>query len=124
MFQLDYCDQAGTRPPIAAGVFGWSEGVPITARLLIAERVRREFEPLLERFDARGGELPTALVALSANAGAMTPDQAIEIALRAFSANRFFLLVDGRQIIDLDATFLLTPKSSVVFLRLTPLKGG
>jgi hypothetical protein len=124
MFELDYCDQAGTRPPIAAGVFRWSEGVPVTARLLIAERVRREFEPLFERFDARGGELPIALVATSANAHAMTLDQAIETAQRAFSANRFFLLVDGRQIVGLDAPFLLTPKSAVVFLRLTPLKGG
>jgi hypothetical protein len=71
MFELDYCDQAGTRPPIAAGVFRWSEGVPITARLLIAERVRREFEPLLERFGARGGEPPTALVTLGASTRAM-----------------------------------------------------
>jgi hypothetical protein len=124
MFELDYCDQAGTRPPAAAGVLRWSEGVPITARLLIAERVRQEFEPLLERFDARGGELPIALVALSANARAMTLDEAIETALRAFSANRFFLLVDRRQIVGLDTPFPLTPQSAVVFLRLTPLKGG
>lgn len=124
MFEVGYCDQAGAQPPIAVGSLSWSEEVAITARLLIAERVRREFEPLLERFDARGGELPTALVTLSANAGAMTPDQAIETALRAFSANRFFLLVDGRQIVDLDTPFPLTPKSTVVFLRLTPLKGG
>ena len=124
MFELDYCDQAGIRPPIAAGVFHWSEGVPITARLLIAERVRREFEPLLERFDPRGGELPAALVTINANASAMTLDEAIETALRAFSANRFFLLVDRRQIVDLDEPFPLTPKSTLVFLRLTPLKGG
>jgi hypothetical protein len=124
MFQLDYCDQAGTRPPIAAGVFRWSEGVPVTARLLIAERVRLEFAPLFERFDARGGELPIALVTTSANAQAMTLDEVVETALRAFSANRFFVLVDGRQIVGLDAPFLLTPKSAVVFLRLTPLKGG
>ncbi len=123
MFELDYCDQAGTRPPTAAGVLRWSEGVPITARLLIAERVRRELEPLFERFDARGGELPIALVAKSANAPP-TLDEAIDTALRAFSANRFFLLVDGRQIVGLDAPFPLTPKSTVVFLRLTPLKGG
>ena len=124
MLELDYCDQAGTRPPTAAGVFRWSEGVPITARLLIAERVRQEFEPLLERFDARGGELPLALVTMRANAHAMTLDEAIETALRAFSANRFFLLVDRRQIVDLDAPLRLTPQSTVVFLRLTPLQGG
>jgi hypothetical protein len=124
MFELDYCDQAGARPPMAAGMLRWSEGVPITARQLIAERVRSEFEPLLERFDGRGGVLPTALVAMSTNAGAMTLDDAIDTALQAFSANRFFLLVDRRQIADLDAPFPLTSKSTVVFLRLTPLKGG
>ena len=123
MFELDYCAQAGTHPPTAAGVLRWSEAVPITARLLITERLRREFDPLFERFDARGGELPLALVTTSANAPA-TLDQAIETALRAFSANRFFLLVDGRQIVDLDAPFPLTPRSTIVFLRLTPLKGG
>jgi hypothetical protein len=124
MFEIDYCDQAGTKPPIAVGSLSWSEEVPITARLLIAERVRREFEPLLERFEARAGELPAALVTLSAGTRAMTLDEAIDTALREFSANRFFLLVDRRQIADLDAPFPLTPKSTVVFLRLTPLKGG
>jgi hypothetical protein len=124
MFQVDYCDQAGMQPPIAAGSLSWSETVPITARLLIAERVRSEFEPLFERFDGHGGELPAALVTPRSNTRAVTLDEAIETALRAFSANRFFLLVDRRQIVDLDAPFPLTPKSSVVFLRLTPLKGG
>ena len=124
LFELDYCDQAAARQPIAAGVFRWSKDVPVTARLLITERVRQEFEPALERFDARGGELPAALVTLRGNAHAMTLDETIETALRAFSANRFFLLVDRRQIVDLDAPLPLTPKSTVVFLRLTPLKGG
>jgi hypothetical protein len=124
MFNIGYCDQAGARPPVAAGAFHCSEGIPVTARLLIAERVRQEFEPLFERFDARGGELPIALVARCANAHAMTLDDAIATALRAFSENRFFLLVDRRQIVDLDTPLPLTPASSIVFLRLTPLKGG
>src|SRR5215472_2216494 len=51
MFEVDYCDQAGAQPPIAAGSLAWSDGVPITARLLISERVRREFELLSDRFD-------------------------------------------------------------------------
>jgi hypothetical protein len=124
MFEVGYCDQAGAQPPIAVGSLSWSEEVPITARLLIAERVRRELEPLFERFDARGGELPSALVTMHASGRAMTLDDAIDTALCEFSANRFFLLVDRRQITDLDAPFPLTPKSTVVFLRLTPLKGG
>src|SRR5262249_15558565 len=124
MFEVDYCDQAGAQPPTAVGSLSWSDGVPITARLLIAERVRSELETFFERFDARGGELPAALVALNASTRALTPDEAIETALPAFSATRFFRLVDRRQIADLDTPFPLTPASSVVFLRLMPLKGG
>ncbi|MGA2043498.1 MAG: hypothetical protein ABSG83_09010 [Roseiarcus sp.] len=120
MFELAYCDQAGARAPLAAGALNWSEGVPITARLLIVERLRCEFE----RFDARGDELPAALIPLRRDARPIPLEEAIETALRAFSANRFFLLVDRRQIVDLDAPFPLTPASAVVFVRLTPLKGG
>jgi hypothetical protein len=124
MFEVDYCDQAGAEPPTAVGSLAWSDGVPITARLLIAERVRLELEPLFDRFDARGGELPLGLVKLSTSTRATTLDEAIEGVLRAFSTNRFFLLVDRRQIVDLDTPFRLTPASSIVFVRLTPLKGG
>ena len=84
MFEVGYCDQAGAQPPIAVGSLSWSEEVAITARLLISERVRSEFEHRFERFDARGGEVPAALVTLSANARAMTLDETIETALRAF----------------------------------------
>jgi hypothetical protein len=124
VFDVDYCDQAGAQPPIAVGSLSWSDGVPITARLLIAERVRLELERPFERFAARGGELPAALMILGASTRAMTLDEAIETALRGFSTNRFFLLVDRRQIVDLDTPFRLTPASSVVFVRLTPLRGG
>ncbi|MGY3233589.1 MULTISPECIES: hypothetical protein [unclassified Bradyrhizobium] len=54
----------------------------------------------------------------------MTLDEVVEAALHAFSANRFLLLVERQQIVNLDAPFPLTSKSTVVFLRLTPLKGG
>ena len=83
MFEVGYCDQAGAQPPIAVGSLSWSEEVAITARLLITERVRSEFEHRFERFDARGGEVPAALVTLSANARAMTLDETIETALPA-----------------------------------------
>lgn len=120
MFRLEYCDRSGARPAIAAGVLRWSEGVPITARMLISERVRGESE----RFDTRGEALPLALISAVGSNRATTLDEAEAIALRGFSANRFFLIVDRRQITDLDEPFLLKPTSSVVFLRLTPLKGG
>jgi hypothetical protein len=123
-FEVQYCDQYGAREPTATGVLNWTHGVEITGRLLIAERIRGEFDRISDRFVTHDGALPAALAMLGGNKAALTPEQAIEIALRAFSANRFFLLVERRQITDLDAPFLLKPATSVVFLRLTALTGG
>jgi hypothetical protein len=43
---------------------------------------------------------------------------------RAFGRNGFFVLVDGRQVEDLDEVLALTADSEVRFVRLTPLVGG
>lgn len=48
----------------------------------------------------------------------------VEKALAAFSGNQYILLIDERQVGDLETTVTLTPESEVVFLRLTPLVGG
>lgn len=45
-------------------------------------------------------------------------------AIEAFEKRRFLLLLDDRQIEDLDDEFSLTPGSELVFLYLTPLAGG
>ena len=45
-------------------------------------------------------------------------------AFEAFRQNRFIMLVDDRQIEDLDHEVTLTPGSEVVFLYLNPLRGG
>lgn len=42
----------------------------------------------------------------------------------AFGRNGFFVLVDGRQIEDLDDALALTADSDIRFVRLTPLVGG
>lgn len=47
-----------------------------------------------------------------------------ERAIKAFSTNGFFLLVDGAQVTELDAELIITPSTTVSFLRLTPLVGG
>lgn len=50
--------------------------------------------------------------------------EAFEKAIQAFESNRVLLLVDATQARTLDEEFVVTPKSLVTFLRLTPLVGG
>jgi len=50
--------------------------------------------------------------------------EAFEKAVQAFESSRVLLLVDAAQARTLDEEFVVTPKSRVTFLRLTPLVGG
>jgi hypothetical protein len=45
-------------------------------------------------------------------------------ALEAFRRNRFFLLVDNRQVTDVEEKITLRPETEISFLRLIPLAGG
>jgi hypothetical protein len=118
--KIDILDQFGASPPTSAFVLDWDEGVPTTARDLIRERVRIEYDVAHE--PSEGGA--NHLVHLSPMAARCTFDEAIDRACRGFETNRMFLIVDGRQVETLDAAFVLTPTSSVTFIRLIPLKGG
>ena len=51
-------------------------------------------------------------------------DTQVERALAAFRANGFFVLVDGRQLEDLDARVQITDEPEVVFIKLVQLVGG
>ncbi|ADZ90671.1 hypothetical protein [Marinomonas mediterranea] len=51
-------------------------------------------------------------------------DEQKKVALDAFKTNGFFLLVNDKQLIELDDEIVITPKSRVVFLKLIPLVGG
>src|SRR5262249_36415899 len=48
----------------------------------------------------------------------------IAVALEAFARSGFFMIFDGRQVVDLDAVLTVTQDSTVTFLRLVPLVGG
>jgi hypothetical protein len=48
----------------------------------------------------------------------------IAVALKAFARNGFFMIFDGRQIVDLDEVLTVEQDSAVTFLRLVPLVGG
>jgi len=46
------------------------------------------------------------------------------LAVKAFESNGFFLLVNDKQLTELDETIKITPNTSVIFIKLTPLVGG
>jgi hypothetical protein len=51
-------------------------------------------------------------------------EEQARVAEEAFARNGFFVIVDDRQVEDLDEELRLTPETEVRFLRLTPLVGG
>lgn len=48
----------------------------------------------------------------------------LERAFAAFERRRFIMLLDDRQLDDLDSPVTLTPGAEVIFIYLTPLAGG
>jgi hypothetical protein len=52
------------------------------------------------------------------------PMTQFEKAIEAFEGNGFIVLVDDRQVEDLDDEVALHPETSVTFLKLVPLVGG
>ena len=111
-----------------AGVFQFDEAT-LTLRELIRVFVQQE----VKRFNESGSE---------AFRGLVQPDESERIlngvrerpvldwekqftkAIAAFTGNGFVVLLDERQMTDLDETLHLTPQSQLTFLKLVPLMGG
>ena len=51
-------------------------------------------------------------------------EKQVAVARQAFTSNGFFLLIDNLQAERLEQTFLLHARSTINFLKLTPLVGG
>lgn len=51
-------------------------------------------------------------------------ERQVETALRAFERGQVLVVVDGRQVDELDREITLSPQSSISFLKLVPLVGG
>ncbi|WP_239112948.1 hypothetical protein [Halomicronema sp. CCY15110] len=51
-------------------------------------------------------------------------EQQAELAIAAFLANGFLILVGDRQVTELDEEIAVSPEQTVTFLRLVPLVGG
>jgi hypothetical protein len=101
----------------------------LTLRELIRTRIREEVAIAnLERATARHLLVRPRDAEVTLN-GVRAPrtidwEEQARIAEEAFEQNGFFVLVEGRQIDDLDEELTLGADSSVRFLRLTPLVGG
>lgn len=103
----------------------------VTARELIRERVRQE----VEEYNRRQPEYFRGLVQpadaertlngfrLKKSRPLDWPEQ-YDKAVEAFHRNGFILLVDDRQVDDVDALIEVRPQTTVTFLRLVPLVGG
>ena len=52
------------------------------------------------------------------------PEHEIERALDAFRQGRYFVIVDGEHVDDLDTVITLQPRTTIDFLRVLPLVGG
>jgi hypothetical protein len=141
--QLTMRDQTNGRLRAEAMVVDWRKGVPLTARTLIAERVRLEWEAREAGAEARKRGALSPLVttetmrrldshrrpwggdAVRAKAAPpMTLEEVTTVALEGFRRNAFFLIVDGRQVTELDEVIPFSTTSEVRFLRLVPLIGG
>ena len=121
-----YETTAGER--CSAGAFQF-DAATLTLRELIRVFVQKE----VERFNETGSETFRGLV---------QPDESERIlngvrerpvldwekqftkAIAAFNGNGFLVLLDERQITDLDETLHLTPETQLTFLKLVPLMGG
>jgi hypothetical protein len=52
------------------------------------------------------------------------PEKQFELAIKAFYCNGFILLVNDRQVDELDEEIEIRPDTTVTFLKLVPLVGG
>jgi len=103
----------------------------ITVRELIRTRVYREvyrynldrpeyFHGLIQPSDAErslnGFKMPKR--------GRIDPDRQFEMAIKAFYRNGFIVLLDDRQVDELEEEIEVRPDTTVTFLKLVPLVGG
>jgi hypothetical protein len=121
-----YETTAGER--CSAGTFQF-DAATLTLRELIRVFVQQE----VKRFNEAGSEVFRGLVEPDASERILNGvrerpvldwEKQFAKAIAAFKGNGFLVLLDERQITDLDETLHLTPESQLTFLKLVPLMGG
>src|ERR1700736_2548367 len=112
----------------SAGIFQFD-----TARLTLRELVRLRVEQEVDRFNSADYEMFQGLVQPEESERVLNgvrtrpvldAQKQLAKAIAAFKGNGFLVLLDDRQIMDLDEVLHLTAQSKITFLRLVPLVGG
>jgi len=104
-----------------------------TANLTLREIIRLRVQQEVERFNAAEYEVFQGLVQPEESERILNGVRTRPVldwqkqfakAIAAFKSNGFLVLLDDRQIMDLDENLRLTAHSKITFLRLVPLIGG
>ena len=123
---ITYETTAGER--CNAGAFQFDDAT-LTLRELIRVFVQQE----VKRFNEAGSEMFRGLVQPDPSERILNGvrerpvldwEKQFTKAIAAFTGNGFVVLLDERQMTDLDETLHLTPQSQLTFLKLVPLMGG
>ncbi|MEN3612451.1 hypothetical protein AAH979_23220 [Plantactinospora sp. ZYX-F-223] len=104
-------------------------------RLPVREVIRRRVFQEVAEHNAQGGDVFRGLVQPTGTERTLNgfklrqprridPQEQADRALEAFSRNGFIVLVDDRQVDELDAVVELTRGTRITFLKLVPLVGG
>ena len=107
----------------------------LTDRVDVRELIRSRAYQEVKDYNARGGEEFRGLVRptdaeTTLNGYRLRKPRQIDWkrqfdrAIEAFDQGHILLLVDDRQVEDLDAQLVVSPSTTVTFLRLMPLVGG
>jgi hypothetical protein len=129
MLRLTVRDE-GTAPPREAHeVTVELPAAPITMRELLRQRIEQE----VAQYNAGGAETFRGLVTPHRVERELNPprrrraidaEQQVEAAITAFERTRLLVIVDDRQVEELDEPLVLRPDSDVAFVKLVPLAGG
>ncbi|MFJ7422830.1 hypothetical protein ACIQXD_30135 [Streptomyces uncialis] len=104
---------------------GWELAIA-EERLALRELIRRRVFQEVAEHHARGaaGEFHGLVRPTGRTPGRVDPEAQTELALRAFAASGFLVLVGDRQVTGLDEEIELPIGTEVTFLKLVPLVGG
>jgi hypothetical protein len=126
---LKIVDQTpGTHPPVVRQLYLASER--ITLRELLIRRIEEEVDAL-----NTGDDAIRPLVAPTERERQLNGEPArrerkldaarqLDAAIKAFQRTRILVVVDRRQVLDLDEELTVTPGTEVRFIKLVPLVGG
>lgn len=118
MIHFKVSDEIGARQVTPVLEWAWDDIRTCSARTIIEERIRTECERIAHKAPA------TAFFADLSDGIDRYVDRIIERAIAAFVAGKLLLIVNDRQLIDLDETVPLLKANEAVFLKLVPLRGG